>query len=118
MSKPTAHHWVKIADGIGELSFPENGLIEIDADGKKICLAQHKDKLFACTAKCPHAGGPMAGGYMDAIGNIVCPLHRYKFSLENGRNTSGEGYFLKTWPVELREDGIYVGLPKPGLFGW
>jgi hypothetical protein len=30
--------------------------------------------------------------------------------MENGRNTSGEGYYLKTYPIEIREDGIYIGL--------
>ena len=49
------------------------------------------------------------------IGNIVCPLHRYKFSLTNGRNTSGEGFYMKTFPVEMREEGLYVGLETGGL---
>jgi len=61
----------------------------------------------------------MAYGYIDALGNIVCPLHRYKYSLQNGRNVSGEGYFLKHWPIELNEDGVYIGLEDGGgLFGW
>jgi 3-phenylpropionate/trans-cinnamate dioxygenase ferredoxin subunit len=45
-------------------------------------------------------------------------VHRYKFSLQNGRNTSGEGYYLKTYPVEVRGEAIFVGLPDGGLFGW
>jgi 3-phenylpropionate/trans-cinnamate dioxygenase ferredoxin subunit len=60
----------------------------------------------------------MADGYLDALGNIVCPLHRYKFSVSNGRNTSGEGYFLKTFPVQLREDGVFIGFAQNNLFGW
>jgi 3-phenylpropionate/trans-cinnamate dioxygenase ferredoxin subunit len=28
--------------------------------------------------------------------------------MKNGRNVTGEGYYLKYWPVEAREDGIYV----------
>ena len=52
----------------------------------------------------------LADGYIDALGNIVCPLHRYKYNMENGRNVSGEGYYLKHWLVECREDGVYVGL--------
>jgi 3-phenylpropionate/trans-cinnamate dioxygenase ferredoxin subunit len=27
---------------------------------------------------------------------------------------SGEGYYLKHWPVEQRDDGIYVGMEKGG----
>jgi len=50
----------------------------------------------------------MADGFIDATGQVVCPLHRYRFNIKNGRNTSGEGYYLKTYPLERREDGLYV----------
>jgi 3-phenylpropionate/trans-cinnamate dioxygenase ferredoxin subunit len=60
----------------------------------------------------------MANGFIDALGNIVCPLHRYKFSLQNGRNVSGEGYFLKLFPVEIRPDGVFIGLEENKLFNW
>lgn len=111
-------HWHKIALSLAEIPFGENGLAELEAGGKRICLVSQATGLKACAAKCPHAGGHMADGWIDAMGNIVCPLHRYKFSLQNGRNVSGEGYFLKNYPVEVREDGIYVGLQeKTGLFG-
>ena len=54
------------------------------------------------------ASGIMADGFIDAAGMVVCPLHRYRFSLQNGRNTSGEGYYLKTYPTQMKEDGLYV----------
>jgi 3-phenylpropionate/trans-cinnamate dioxygenase ferredoxin subunit len=61
----------------------------------------------------------LAEGFIDALGNIVCPLHRYKYNMENGRNVSGEGYYLKHWPVQIKEDGIFVGVEETsGLFGW
>lgn len=110
--------WHKIAETVAELQFTANGLAEMEARGKKFCLASHNNNLYACAHKCPHAGGILAEGYTDALGNIVCPLHRYKFSLQNGRNTSGEGYFLKTYPVQVREDGVYIGFAENGLFGW
>jgi 3-phenylpropionate/trans-cinnamate dioxygenase ferredoxin subunit len=56
--------------------------------------------------------------YLDAAGNIICPLHRYKFSLQNVCNISGEGYYLKIFPVELRLDGIFIGIEDNRLFGW
>jgi nitrite reductase/ring-hydroxylating ferredoxin subunit len=110
--------WYKIADSVEEIIFAANGLTEVTVNGKIICLAKHNETLLACTQKCPHAGGIMADGYLDAVGNIVCPLHRYKFSLQNGRNVSGEGYFLKTFPVEIRKEGVFVGMVANGLFNW
>lgn len=114
----TEYTWHKIADNISELSLSERGLAELDLDGKKICISMYKENLYACIAKCPHASGPLADGHIDPLGNIVCPVHRYKFSLQNGRNSSGEGYFLKTYPVEQRGDGIFIGIRKSGLFSW
>jgi nitrite reductase/ring-hydroxylating ferredoxin subunit len=118
------HHstMFKIAEHPNELNFATNGLAEVVVNGKKICVGQvgtmsgnlEADRLsvrlFACAAACPHAGARMANGQIDALGNIICPLHRYKFSLVNGRNVSGEGYHLKTWKVEWREDGVWVEL--------
>ena len=91
---------------------PREGINEIKISDKKICIAVRGQEISACATRCPHAGGAMASGYIDGAGNIVCPVHHYRFSLRNGRNTSGEGYFLKMYPVEQREDGIYVGLPE------
>ncbi len=111
--------WHKIADSKEELQFHENNMLEVKAGDKIICLVKHKETLFSCSAKCPHAGGLLADGYVDVLGNIVCPLHRYKFSLQNGRNTSGEGYFLKTFPIEIREDGVFAGIEeKNSFFDW
>jgi len=106
------YKWHKIADSIEEIPFSANGLAELEVSGKKICLALHNNTLHACTHKCPHAGGTLAEGYLDASGNIVCPLHRYKFNMQNGRNISGEGFFLKIYAVELRPDGIYIGMEQ------
>ncbi len=109
------YRWHKIADNIKEIAFSESGTAEVNISGKKICVAFFKDNIAACMYKCPHAGGNMADGYIDSLGNIVCPLHRYKFNLKSGRNISGEGYFLKIYPVEKRGDGIFVGIEENNL---
>ena len=104
--------WHPIALSLSEISFGPCGLAEVEVGGKKICLVNHPQGLRACSAKCPHAGASMVEGWLDSGGNLVCPLHRYRFSLLNGRNVSGEGYFLKSYPIEVREDGIYVGIEE------
>ena len=104
--------WHKIADNLGEIDFKENNIAVTEIKEKKICIGKFKETVFAFAFQCPHAGGFLADGYIDALGNIVCPIHRYKYAMKNGRNVSGEGYYLKNWPVEIREDGVYVGLEK------
>jgi len=100
--------WHKLAESVEELPFADNQVAVVEVQGKKICVGRYKEQLYGFAYKCPHASGIMADGYIDALGNIVCPVHRYKFSLQTGRNTSGEGYFLKRWEIEIRENGVYV----------
>jgi 3-phenylpropionate/trans-cinnamate dioxygenase ferredoxin subunit len=90
------YKWYKVADNENELIFAPNNLLEVEVAGKKVCLAKSSE-LRACAARCPHAGGIIADGHVTDAGIITCPLHRYKFSLANGRNVSGEGYYLKTY---------------------
>jgi nitrite reductase/ring-hydroxylating ferredoxin subunit len=110
--------WHKIAESTDEFFWQENNLCEVTVKGKTICVGRNNHELFACASKCPHAGGQLSRGFVDALGNIVCPLHRYKFSLQNGRNVSGEGYYLKTYPLEVRTDGVYLGFEDGSLFSW
>jgi len=101
--------WYKVAEGRDTIEWQPNNLALTEAGGRKITLARIDNEILACAHKCPHAGGTLADGFVDALGDIVCPLHGYKFSLQNGRNVSGEGYYLRTFKVEERETGIFIG---------
>ncbi|MFM1963321.1 MAG: hypothetical protein RLZZ172_2166 [Bacteroidota bacterium] len=103
------YQWHFVAENEASLGFGKYDMVQAEIGEKTICIARFKDQLFAFQSKCPHAGAKMVMGYIDAQGNAVCPLHRFKFSLKNGYNVTGEGYNMRTYPLELRPDGIYVG---------
>jgi 3-phenylpropionate/trans-cinnamate dioxygenase ferredoxin subunit len=98
---------IKIFESIKEIHWQSNNMTVVEADGKKITIAIFKEQLYAFAYKCPHAGGVMAEGFVDSLGNAVCPLHRYKFSLKTGRNSTGEDY-LKTYQTEINENGVFI----------
>ncbi|MFP5041943.1 Rieske (2Fe-2S) protein [Parasediminibacterium sp. JCM 36343] len=110
--------WYKIAESLEALPFQANNMCVVEVSRKKITVARHNDTLAAFAYKCPHASGIMAEGYINALGQVVCPLHRYTFNMQNGRNTSGEGYFLKAYVVEERADGVYIGMEEKSFFNW
>ena len=83
-------------------------ITEITTDGKTLCLLLKEEAVFAFAATCPHSGARLCEGWLDVQKRIVCPLHKYRFDPVNGRNTSGEGYKLKTFPVEVRSGEIFV----------
>jgi nitrite reductase/ring-hydroxylating ferredoxin subunit len=108
--------WKLITDAPLSLGWAENNMVELEVDGRAFTLGKKANEYFAFASKCPHASGRMAQGYINPLGQVVCPLHRYCFDMKNGRNTSGEGYFLKTYPIELREEGLFIGFHSFSLF--
>ena len=118
MSAAKKYQWHKVAENIGSIAWQQNDMCVVEVAGKKISLAKYGDQLFAFAHKCPHAGGTLTEGVLDAAGHVVCPLHRHKFELNKGRNVSGEGYYLKVYAVECRPDGIYIGFEEKGFLHW
>jgi len=99
---------IKIANTLQEIHFNGEGIALIELAERKICIIKKGNDLYACTASCPHASGNLSEGYIDDLGNIVCPIHQYKFCLKNGRHLGGEDYFLKTYPIKNKKDGIFL----------
>lgn len=112
------YKWHKIADLESELCFGDNNIFDINIAGKHVCIIKTSRGIVACTAKCPHAGGDMSQGFLNKNDQIVCPLHRYTFSLLNGRDITNEGYYLKIYPIKENENGIFLGIEESGLLKW
>jgi nitrite reductase/ring-hydroxylating ferredoxin subunit len=110
------YKWYKIANEISEIEFNKNNITEVKMAGKTLCLIKTSKGLAACASKCPHAGGTMVSGFLDKYENIICPFHRYAFNLTSGRDMMGEGYYLKMYPVQLNDDGIFLGIEEGGFF--
>lgn len=113
--KNTSLKWHKIADSVNAIDWQANQMAVIQVHGKQITLIKIGEDVQACAYKCPHAGGVLADGFIDAKGLIVCPLHRYRFNVTNGRNVSGEGYHLKTYSIEKRAASLFIGMEESGL---
>jgi 3-phenylpropionate/trans-cinnamate dioxygenase ferredoxin subunit len=104
--------WHKVADSREAIEWQTNRMAVVDAGGKKVTLAKLDNEVCAFAHKCPHASGILADGFIDATGNIACPLHRFRFNIKNGRNVSGEGYYLKVYAAEERDGGVFVGFEE------
>ena len=115
INPPKEYHWFKVfAAGKGSQNFVKPGKVRAAiVRDQKLCFAMKEGKTYAFSPKCPHNGFSLEKGMFDEKGDIVCPLHRFSFCIATGENTSGEGFHLPNYPVEFREDGMYVGFEKP-----
>ena len=103
------YSWFKV-DSVTASQLEELKMQEVEVGQKKVGLIKKEGSIYAFAATCPHQSASLCEGWIDAQGRIVCPLHSYRFDPANGRNTSGEGYKLKTYPLEIRDGYIYIGL--------
>ncbi|GGB11501.1 Rieske (2Fe-2S) protein [Puia dinghuensis] len=112
------YKWHKIAGEAADIQWTKGDVAEVQVNGKTLCLGRFNEEWYGFALLCPHAGAPLTMGYIDGACHVVCPVHSLKFNLKTGRDTNDEGYKLKTYPVEVRADGVYVGFEEGGLFKW
>lgn len=51
-------------------------------DGAEYFLLGHAGRLYLVANRCPHRGGPLKSGFINADGALVCPMHRGVFPVE------------------------------------
>ncbi|MDF2436785.1 MAG: hypothetical protein K0Q95_1161 [Bacteroidota bacterium] len=109
--KITWHKLFDSAEAAGRM-LKSGQVTTLNVGKKKICLAHTSEGFYAVNDKCPHNGASLGNGYCTAEGSVVCPVHRYHFDLKTGRAKSGLGDVVETYPIEVREDGVYIGFSE------
>jgi nitrite reductase (NADH) small subunit len=55
----------------------------IRRNGEDYFLLSVDGELYLVPNRCPHRGGPLKFGTLNAAGELVCPMHRNAFSIES-----------------------------------
>ena len=87
----------------------KNEALLVRINGKQIALFNTPKGIRACDNRCPHEGYPLSQGSLSAGCILTCNWHNWKFNLDNGNNLYG-GDRLRTYPVELRGDDIWIDM--------
>lgn len=97
--------WHRVAD----VDALDDGHVGAVQAGKiSICLTRFEGDYHAISNHCPHQGGPLGEGLIDDRGWVICPWHGYEYSPEDGKAPEGFDDHAENFPIEVREDGIYV----------
>ena len=103
--------------------FPENGGAAVRYGKTQIAIYNftRRGEWFATEAMCPHRkDNVLARGLLgDHSGEpkVACPLHKKTFSLLSGKGLSDPNYQVRAFPVEIREEEVWVKLPPIDAFG-
>ena len=102
--------WYKVAE-VGEL--PEGQVTTVTAGITAVCLIHTAEHGYtALDNRCPHQGGPLGEGQLDGAW-LICPWHGYEYDPQTGNPPTGYGDQARVLALEIRADGIYVGVEEP-----
>ena len=113
--QPTqAVEWHKVAE-VGTL--PEGRVTTVTAGLKTLALVHFDGQYTAMDNRCPHQGGPLGEGSIehgvDGQCWLRCPWHGWDFDPLTGKPPGGHEDTGQTmYPVDVRADGIYIGVPE------
>ena len=100
--------WQKV---LASEELPEGRVKPVTCTHTTVCMTHHDGQYAALDNKCPHQGGPLGEGSIEN-GLLRCPWHGWDFDPTTGKPPGGYDDGVLTYPVEVRDDGVYVGFEQ------
>lgn len=103
---------------------PEGECRLVKAGEEDVVIFHLSDGFFATQPRCTHVFAPLKKGKIIDDECVQCPLHRARFDIRTGEvkewanfppgvqllNAVRSEKALKTWPVEVEGDQLFVNL--------
>jgi thiamine pyrophosphate-dependent acetolactate synthase large subunit-like protein/nitrite reductase/ring-hydroxylating ferredoxin subunit len=104
--------WHRVAD---RDELPEGRVKTVSAGSQSLALTHINGQFAAMENRCPHQGGPLGEGSIEQGTDgqcwLRCPWHGWDFDPLTGLPPGGhEDTGQQLFPVEVRDDGIWVGI--------
>ena len=99
--------WFKVLDSE---ELPDGRVKPVNCGHRTVCMTRVGDRYGALDNKCPHQGGPLGEGSIEN-GLLRCPWHGWDYDPLTGK-APGYDDGVASFPLEVREDGVYVGLEE------
>src|SRR5690349_13509605 len=102
--QPLVWHKVANVDALDD-----GRVMTVTAGRTSLALTRFNGTWGALDNRCPHQGGPLGEGSIEK-GWLRCPWHGYDYDPISGTPPPGFTDAPASHPVEVRDDGVYVGL--------
>ena len=100
------YHFVATTDEI-----PEGQGRSFDVAELRIAIFFFEGRFYAIDDVCPHMGASLSEGSLAEF-VVACPLHAWRFDIRDGTWCDNRRVKIGSFPVELRGNEIYVGIPR------
>ena len=76
-------------------------------DGDAVLVVRSGGRLFAIDGHCPHQYAPLEGGTI-VDGVLECPLHGWRFRLEDGQSPDMPMARVRTYAVDVVDGDVVI----------
>src|SRR5215467_12861672 len=83
------------------------GCVQVSGGGHGVAVFAHDGRFFAVDNRCPHMGFPLSRGTVRD-GLLTCHWHHARFDLEGGGTLDPFADNVRTFPVEVDGDVVFV----------
>ena len=104
---PVDTEWIKVAEPD---ALDDGRVTTVQAGHHSLALCRVGAQFGALSNRCPHQGGPLGEGSIEK-GMLRCPWHGYDYDPITGQPPPGFTDAPESYPVDVRDDGIYVEVP-------
>ena len=88
---------------------PTGTVREVEANGKKIAVANVEGQFYALDNTCLHRGGPIGQGVLE--GSVVeCPWHGWQYDMKSGQCAFNPAAQLPTYEVKVEGADLLVAI--------
>ncbi len=78
-------------------------------EGRIAVFRTAESQVFAIEDHCPHKKGPLSQGIVHGTA-VTCPLHNWVISLESGKAQGADEGAVKTMPVRIEGERLFIAL--------
>ncbi len=89
-------------------SVPDDQGLVVTCGGEEVAIFCIDGSYYGCSARCPHAGGPLNQGFLDGT-TVSCPWHGWAFELDCVGKAPRDG--VERYRVVREGDDLFVELP-------
>ena len=84
----------------------EGQLLCLEIGGRRLVVGRTPQGFFALDDVCPHAGGSLSEGLLEA-GHVICPIHGYAYDIVTGEGLD-DGAEVRVHPCVLEGDVLRI----------
>jgi toluene monooxygenase system ferredoxin subunit len=98
--------WMRLM-AVDELRNEE--MLAFNITGKPILVIKSQNTIGAFEDKCLHLGMPLSQGCLTN-GILTCKAHHWQYNAVSGAGINPSDVHLKRYPLEIREDEIWINV--------